>query len=120
MISKDKAWVRSMELCAKYCSCHQKPERSFFINGYQLPLCARCTGIALGHISAIIAAQFHTFGYSIAVLLSPLAIDGTVQYLTSYESTNRKRVLTGFLYGFAFTSITYRFAKNIIQRMKAV
>jgi uncharacterized membrane protein len=25
--------------------CHQKPERSFFIDGHQLPVCARCTGL---------------------------------------------------------------------------
>jgi uncharacterized membrane protein len=28
--------------------CHQMPERSFFIDGRQLPVCARCTGLYLG------------------------------------------------------------------------
>ncbi|HUQ89684.1 MAG TPA: DUF2085 domain-containing protein [Vicinamibacterales bacterium] len=28
--------------------CHQRPERSFFVNGHQLPVCARCTGLYLG------------------------------------------------------------------------
>ena len=27
--------------------CHQLPDRSFFINGQQLPVCARCTGLYL-------------------------------------------------------------------------
>ena len=27
--------------------CHQLPERSFFWNGQQLPVCARCTGLYL-------------------------------------------------------------------------
>ena len=27
--------------------CHQRPERSFFVDGHQLPVCARCTGIYL-------------------------------------------------------------------------
>jgi len=27
--------------------CHQKPDRSFFIDGHQLPVCARCTGLYL-------------------------------------------------------------------------
>jgi uncharacterized membrane protein len=25
--------------------CHQRPERSFFLDGHQLPVCARCTGL---------------------------------------------------------------------------
>jgi uncharacterized membrane protein len=28
--------------------CHQLPDRSFFIDGRQLPVCARCTGLYLG------------------------------------------------------------------------
>jgi hypothetical protein len=31
-----------------YAICHQIPERSFFMDGQQLPLCARCTGTFLG------------------------------------------------------------------------
>jgi len=27
--------------------CHQRPERSFFLDGHQLPVCARCTGLYL-------------------------------------------------------------------------
>jgi uncharacterized membrane protein len=27
--------------------CHQLPERSFFLEGRQLPVCARCTGLYL-------------------------------------------------------------------------
>ena len=27
--------------------CHQLPERSFFLDGQQLPVCARCTGLYL-------------------------------------------------------------------------
>lgn len=107
-----------MEICSKYFSCHQMPERSFFIKDYQFPLCARCTGIALGHIAALLIAPFHTYRYSIGVFTFPLAIDGTAQYITSYESNNYKRVISGFLYGFAFTSITFRLIKDVVKRIK--
>ncbi len=117
MNSKDSLWIRSMEICSKYFSCHQMPERSFFIRGYQFPLCARCTGIALGYVTALFIAPFHLFCYPIGVLMIPLMIDGTVQYFTSYKSNNYKRVVTGFLYGFAFTSITIRFINTVIKKL---
>lgn len=91
------------------------PNRSFFIGEYQFPLCARCTGIALGYIAALLIAPFRSFGYYIAFLMSPLAIDGTVQYFTNYESTNLKRIMTGILYGFAFTSITIHALRSAIK-----
>jgi len=34
--------------------CHQRPDRSFFVDGHQLPVCARCTGLYLS--GAIVAA----------------------------------------------------------------
>jgi uncharacterized membrane protein len=35
--------------------CHQLPERSFFLDGHQLPVCARCTGLYLGAIGGLVA-----------------------------------------------------------------
>lgn len=105
-----------MEWAHKYCGCHQMPERSFFYKEYQFPLCARCTGIAIGHFVAVCAAPFRTFNLSIATLMIPLAVDGTIQYCTAYESNNIKRLLTGVLYGFAFSSIICRIIKKLFQR----
>jgi hypothetical protein len=41
--------------------CHQIPERSFYVAGFQLPVCARCLGLyagaAFGTVAAVFAAQ---------------------------------------------------------------
>jgi uncharacterized membrane protein len=39
--------------------CHQIPERSFHLAGFQFPVCARCLGIYAG---AAAAASIHVFG----------------------------------------------------------
>jgi uncharacterized membrane protein len=116
----ENLWMNSMRWCNKYCKCHQMPQRSLFLFGYQFPLCARCTGIAIGHIMAFLLSPFITIKYSISVLTLPLIIDGTIQYLTTYESTNLKRVVSGLLYGFAFTSLMIHSIKSIISSLKCV
>ncbi len=77
--------------------CHQKPERSFFINGKQFPLCSRCTGILAGYfigiILAIITKCRHNFVFPL--LLIPMIADGTVQLVFKRESNNCRRFITG-------------------------
>jgi hypothetical protein len=38
--------------------CHQRPERSFFLWGSQMPVCARCLGIYAGAALAALALPF--------------------------------------------------------------
>ena len=38
--------------------CHQRPERSFFLHGVQMPVCARCTGLYAGAAAAAPLALF--------------------------------------------------------------
>jgi uncharacterized membrane protein len=33
--------------------CHQRPDRSFFLEGRQVPVCARCTGLYAGAALAV-------------------------------------------------------------------
>ena len=104
MDTKTKIWVKLMDWCSKYWGCHQFPERSFFYKGYQFPVCARCTGIILGYITAIILL-FCNIRLSIInciLFIIPMIIDGTMQYFTSYNSNNIKRLFTGILSGIGF------------------
>lgn len=34
--------------------CHQRPDRSFFLYGHQLPVCARCTGLYLSGLVGLL------------------------------------------------------------------
>lgn len=114
---RDDRWIFWMEFCGKYARCHQMPERSFFLGSYQFPLCARCTGIQIGRVLAVLLFPFvllplRTALILLPLLMLPLPIDGLTQRFTKYRSNNLKRVITGILWGFStftfiFTGIVY-------------
>lgn len=87
--------------------CHQMPERSFKIGAYVFPVCARCTGVCFGQISAVILAAFGMVcPYYIAVcLLAVMGLDWLVQRTGIKESTNIRRLVTGVCGGFGLFSI---------------
>lgn len=116
MNKKVEIWIKVMDWCSKYWGCHQIPERSFFFKNYQFPICARCTGIIIGYITAIILCilQVHIETYINIFLIIPMGIDGTVQFFTSYTSNNFKRFITGILAGIGFISIVINFIHYII------
>lgn len=97
-------WIKLMDWCSKYWGCHQIPERSFFINGYQFPVCARCTGIIVGYILSLVCCfTKEIVSWKVALLsITPMAVDGGLQYTTKYQSKNQRRFWTGFLAGFGF------------------
>lgn len=108
-------------------TCHQINDRSFFINGNQMPVCSRCLGIYIGmtliFFVAIVRRPTGTFFKSLCrlvissgqsksmkcttitiiilgVLLSiPMATDVSLQIFTPYLSNNITRFVTGFLFG---------------------
>ena len=110
----DQRWAFWMEFFGRHFRCHQMPERSFFIRGYQLPLCARCTGIYLGHIVAFLLNPFITFPLWLGLLMLPMIADGTIQYFTSYRSNNAKRFATGLVFGFTLVSFIFTFVRMLI------
>ena len=82
--------------------CHQKPERSLFFNGNEMPFCTRCTAIWLGLAFGLGFMVLYTIElnekFFLAIILSfiPLGVDGIGQLFGFWESTNTVRILTGF------------------------
>ncbi len=93
--------------------CHQLPFRSLFLNGIQMPVCARCaaiysaTGVGLIflRLRGYGAREFKVNWLLFAALLAPTAIDGATQWMGWRESTNLLRLATGVPYGLAYAYI---------------
>ena len=85
--------------------CHQKEERSFFINGNQMPFCSRCTAIWLGLAVGLGIMVFYKielnekFLFLIIIGIVPIGVDGIGQLFNLWESTNIIRFITGILAG---------------------
>jgi len=102
--------IEEMNFLAKFIyyvgdlNCHQLSHRSYSYNDNQMSFCARDTGIFLGLVLGFMYASRKkivlTLPLVIAALL-PIGLDGTVQLLTDYESTNPKRLITGLIAGVA-------------------
>ena len=85
--------------------CHQKLERSFLINGNQMPFCSRCSAIWLGLAIGLGFMVFYKINLDekflilIAIGIVPIGIDGVGQLFGFWESTNIIRLITGLLIG---------------------
>lgn len=93
--------------------CHQLPERSFFAAGFQLPVCARDTGIYAGFVISLIVMAVLDRGRRPselsrrwvlvvgAVFLSLMVADGVSSYAGWRTTTNDLRLITGLLAGYS-------------------
>ena len=101
--------------------CHCRDDRSFYYKGQKFPICARCTGEFVGICFALICCFFFRLTAKASfIIMIPLIIDGFTQALTSYESNNIKRFITGVLFGSGIfmlfvisTIIVFNFGVNI-------
>jgi len=86
--------------------CHQKAERSFFINGNQMPFCARCTAIWAGIVIGLALMIFYKIKLDekivilIIIGIIPIGLDGIIQLAGFWESNNLIRLITGSITGF--------------------
>jgi uncharacterized membrane protein len=93
-----------------YALCHQLPERSLFIGGYQLPVCARDTGTMLGFgtvmVFYVLAKRWKRAKLPDVTMLvvagigfALFAFDGLSSYIGFRETSNAVRVISGLGFG---------------------
>jgi uncharacterized membrane protein len=87
--------------------CHQLPDRSFFIAGHQLAVCARCTGLYAGFgLVLLLYPLIRPLRSTVVpkpqwliVAAAPLVIDFSLSLFGIWENTHTSRLLTGMLLG---------------------
>ena len=87
--------------------CHQRPERSYFIEGHKLAICSRCTGLYAGFAFTLLlyplvrSLRITTTPPRSVLLLAavPLGIDFSLTFFGIWENTHTSRLLTGLFLG---------------------
>jgi uncharacterized membrane protein len=108
---------------AGFAVCHQIPERTFWIAGRPLPLCARCSGTYLGALAGLLVLTLRGRGAAtrlpawrfllvLALFVLAWALDGANSFLSFfpglphlYEPRNLLRLVTGTLEGLALAAV---------------
>ena len=107
-------WMFWMRLGAKT-GCHQIASRSFFYKGYQFPICARCTGVLVGYILALIFFEVIIVGYVFCIaLIIPMLVDGGTQLFKLRESNQLLRIITGIMGGYGILTFQLRLLFQIL------
>lgn len=87
--------------------CHQRPDRSYFIEGHKLAVCSRCTGLYAGFgVTLLLYPLIRSLRVAanpprIFLILAaiPLAVDFSLTFFGIWENTHTSRLLTGALLG---------------------
>ena len=120
MMINDKQWIRLMEI-GDMLGCHQIPERSFFVKNYQFPVCARCTGVIISAIIATMVFVKKRLPVEICIAMSGIMlVDWGLQYLEIKESTNTRRLITGLIGGFGYSTLHLYFYCFICSKCKTL
>lgn len=119
MESMTSIWIKLMQW-GHYYGCHQMPERSFFLFGYQFPLCARCTGMLVGEIIAYVLLLFKKIFSPIVSLicLGIMGIDWFIQFIEILSSTNLRRFITGILGGIGTVFLFFHGVCRLVNILK--
>ncbi len=118
MTKSDERWIKAMEFGHRM-GCHQMPERSFFFKGYQFPVCARCTGVLIGEIIAILAIICGVRLKKLPIIgsIGVMGADWSLQYLEICKSTNPRRLITGIFCGIGLTYVYFYAIRALIRKI---
>jgi uncharacterized membrane protein len=87
--------------------CHQNPERSFFVFGHPLAVCARCLGVYAGFLAGTAAYPFRR-GFSsvrlpprrvLIIGTTPIVLDTAANVFRLWNTGNVLRFAIGFAWG---------------------
>lgn len=92
--------------------CHQIPDRTLWIGGHYLPVCARDTGAYLGFYVGYLLLHFRNRKatgppnlWITLLMVMPITMDGFSQWLGFRTSTNEIRLATGLLFGISMAPL---------------
>lgn len=102
-----QSFLEIIRTIGNHSGCHQLAERSFFYKDKQFPVCARCTGVFIGHTVAIILFFLKkqiSFMFC-CILIGVMGTDWGIQEVGIKKSTNKRRLMTGLCGGLGLFSI---------------
>ena len=87
--------------------CHQRPDRSYFIEGQKLAVCSRCTGLYVAFAVTLLLYPLvrslrnnvNPPRHYLILAAIPLGIDFSLTCVGFWEKTHTSRLLTGALLG---------------------
>ncbi len=105
-------------------TCHQLPERSFFVFGQKMCYCQRCCAIysvvfALGLLFPLFGGRLRPLRWRwMFVLWLPMALDGFTQLFGLRESTWELRVITGALFALSCVWVAFPHLERAFGEMR--
>ncbi|MCH5266629.1 MAG: DUF2085 domain-containing protein [Lachnospiraceae bacterium] len=114
-----QAILEQIRIIGNHSGCHQMPERSFFYKGKQFPVCARCTGVFVGQILAVLGLfrkKRHSPPLYALLLMAWMGADWGIQEAGVKDSTNPRRFVTGIAGGYGLFSLYFWMIRSLFRK----
>lgn len=104
----ENKFLKFLDYIGKISGCHRLPDRSFHYKSYQFPVCARCTGVFVGNVISVLLVFFYIPDLWFLITgCCIMFLDWFVQYIDIAPSNNIRRLITGILGGYCFTTLHF-------------